>query len=78
MGKVVLFGRFSSYYLTYMISEEGELLEDRSGDSMTPQFSSVEAFAGFNGKIYAVDRVFVHIESKKVLKVFDGKKWAIL
>ena len=75
-NKIVVFGghSYTSSYSAFIFSKEGELEQDLSQDSLTPEDMCQGSFTVQGGKIYAVG--FSEVSSEWAMRVFDGKKWS--
>ena len=78
-NKVVLFGGSSgTFYITYILSEEGELEMNLSFALHVSGLMRTGPYSVKRGKIYALGENKAKIKTEWNLRVFDGQKWMVL
>ena len=77
-GKILLFGGTDSKQSMYILSEEGELLEDLSYITTTPGYMNQGYFMVIKERIFATGKRWVNFNQSWWVEQFDGNKWFLL
>ena len=77
-NKVLVFGGSNiASFNTLILSEEGDLLEDRSSDALIPGYMGEGSYCVHWGILYSIGQNFEQGKWKWSMRAFDGVKWGL-
>ena len=75
---MLVFGGSSiASFNTIILSEEGDLLEDRSSDALIPGYMGEGSYCVHRGILYNIGQNFEQGKWKWSMRAFDGVKWGL-